>query len=141
MVRVHNVEQAERASRGRAAVMALAAVVMMLNAVIEFGSAPYSVLGLRGAVWIPMIGAWLFILAKGGGLSRDRLTSSLLNDELSLQNRARALSFGFYATMIAGLLIYAGSWYQEIGVRDALRLVTAVGISGALARYAWLEVR
>jgi hypothetical protein len=141
MVKVRGVEQAERAARARATVMAIAALVLVINAVIEIGSPDYSGFSLRSAVWIFLIAIWLLILAVGGGLTRDRLTKALMNDELSLQNRARALAFGFYAAILVALVAYAAAWFRPLGAHDALRLVTGLGISAALARYSWLEFR
>jgi hypothetical protein len=63
----------------------------------------------------------------------------LLNDELSLQNRARALAAGFYATLATALAVYMAAWRVEIVTGDAIRLVTAAGLSTALFVYAWLE--
>ena len=140
-MKVHNVEQAERASWARASVMAIAALVLLINSVIEYGEPVYSALTWRSAVWILLIGLWLVILAAGGGLNRDALTKSLMNDELSLLNRRRALVFGFYAAMLVALIAYAAAWYEPMSAHDALRLVSGLGVSAALGRYAWLEFR
>ena len=42
---------------------------------------------------------------------------ALLNDELSLQNRARALAAGFYATLAAALAVYV----DELAAGDRRR--------------------
>jgi hypothetical protein len=130
---------AERASRGRAAIMAIAALVLIVNAVIEVGEPPYAVIGWRSGIWIFLILMWLLILASGGGLNWDRARRKLMNDELSLQNRARALALGFYVTMLAALILYCVSWFQAIEPHDSERLITATGVASALGRYAWLE--
>jgi hypothetical protein len=140
-MKVYNVEQAERATWARASVMAIAAAVLLINSVIEIGDPVYSAFNLRSGVWILLIGLWLVILAAGGGLTRDRLTKSLMNDELSLQNRSRALAFGFYAGIVVALAVYAAAWFEPLSAHDALRLVSGIGVSAALGRYAWLEFR
>ncbi len=135
------VERAERASRGRAAVMALAAVVFMINAIIDFGHPAYSLPGWRGAIWPIIVLAWLLLVASGGGLRASRQLRELMNDELSLHNRARAMAVGFYATNIAAVAVYYASWRVPMMAGDMLQLVTGIGISSALLVYAWLEWR
>ena len=133
-----DVQRAERASRGRAAIMILAAIVFMINAIIDFGEPAFSQPGPRGAIWPLIALAWLFIVARGGGLRKLR---PLMNDELSLQNRARATAVGFYATNLAAVAVYYASWRVPMMIGDAIQLVTAIGISTALLYYAWLELR
>ena len=135
-----DIQRAERASRGRAAIMTIAAIVFMINAVIDFGAPAYSSPGARGAIWPLIVLAWLFLVANGGGLRR-RKYCDVLNDELSLQNRARATAVGFYATNIAAVGVYYASWRVPMLAGDMLQLVTGIGISAALFVYAWLEWR
>jgi hypothetical protein len=136
-----SIERAERASRGRAAIMVLAALVFMINAVIDFGHPAYSAPGWRGAVWPIIVLFWLLIVATGGGLKANRKLRELMNDELSLHNRSRAIAAGFYATNIAAVGVYYASWWAPMTPGDALRLVTGIGVSVALLVYAWLEWR
>lgn len=135
------VERAERASRGRAAVMALAAIVFIINAAVDFGHPAYSSPGWRGAIWPIIVLVWLLLVASGGGLRVGPKLRALMNDELSLQNRARAMAVGFYATNIAAVGVYYASWRVPMMAGDMLQLVTGIGISSALLVYAWLEWR
>jgi hypothetical protein len=140
-MRITNVGEAERASRARAIVMAIAAVVLIVNVAIQFGEPAFAADGGRSFSWIIMIGLWLVILATGGAVfPNNKAAKKLMNDELSLQNRARAIAFGFYATMIAALAVYAIAWYHPVETHDGVRLITATGVSAALGRYAWLEI-
>jgi len=136
-----DIEKAERMSRGRAALMTLAAVVLVLNIVIQYGHAEYAAAGPRGGSWIVLIGLWTFILWNGGGVQPRGRIRALLNDELSLQNRSRALALGFYAAILLALACYVANWRQPIAAGDALKIVSAGAISAALLRYAWLEWR
>jgi len=136
-----DIETAERMSRGRAAVMALAAIVLAVNVTIQYGDAAYASAGPRGGSWIVVIGLWTFILWNGGGLRLRGRLRALLNDELSLQNRARALALGFYAAVLLALACYVLNWSRAIATGDALKIVSGGGISAALLRYAWLEWR
>jgi hypothetical protein len=136
-----SVERAERASRGRAAVMALAAIVFIINAVIDFGHPAYSLPGWRGAIWPIVVLLWLLLVASGGGLRVSAKLRALMNDELSLHNRARAMAVGFYATNITAVGVYYASWRVPMLPGDILQLVTGIGVSAALLVYAWLEWR
>jgi hypothetical protein len=133
------IEGAERASRGRAILMAIAATVLVIDVVIQWGNPHYLEPGVRSASWIFVIAVWMFILANGGGLRLSGRMRALLNDELSLRNRARAVAAGFYAMLMAGLGVYAAMWETDIVAGDAIKLVTAAGLSTALLVYAWLE--
>jgi hypothetical protein len=133
------IEGAERASRGRALVMGVAAMVLLINAAIQWGNPNYAEPGVRSGSWILVVAIWIFILANGGGLRLGGRMRELLNDELSLRNRARAVAAGFYLMLAAGMAVYVATWRIEIAAADAIRLVTAVGLSAALLVYAWLE--
>ena len=135
------VESAERAARGRAVLMALAGAILPLNAVLQWGDPAYVGPTARGAVWVLLILGWMALFANGGGLRLRGRMRELLNDELSLRNRARAVNAGFYVTLVAALVVYLASWRTEIATGDAIKLITAVGLSTALFRYAWLEWR
>jgi protein-S-isoprenylcysteine O-methyltransferase Ste14 len=137
----NDIERAERLSRGRAAIMALAALVLVVNLVLQFGNPAYVSADPRGGSWLVVIGLWLFILWNGGGLRLKANMRALLNDELSLQNRARALSTGFYVAVLGALVLYGLEWRIAIGAGDALKLVSAGALAAALLRYAWLEWR
>ncbi len=134
-----SIEGAERASRGRAILMAIAGAILLANAALQVGDPDYVEPGVRGASWIVLIGLWGFLLANGGGLRLRGRMRELLNDELSLRNRARAVAAGFYAMLAAGTAVYVALWRVEIAAGDAIKLVTAAGLATALLVYAWLE--
>src|SRR3954471_8409536 len=137
----NDIEKAEGLSRARALIMAMAAGVMAINLVIQWGKPAYVSADARGASWIVVVGLWAFILWNGGGLRLKGNMRALLNDELSLQNRARALSTGFYVALIGALALYAIEWWVPVGAGDALKLVSGGALAAALLRYAWLEWR
>jgi hypothetical protein len=137
----NDVERAERMSRARAGLMALAAAVLMINIMIQYGKPDYSGPGPRGASWLVLIGLWIFILWNGGGMRLGGRMRALMNDELSLQNRARALAAGFYAAIAAALTVYVLNWSTPVSTGDALKIVSGGGVAIALACYASLEWR
>lgn len=140
-MRTNDVERAERMSRARAGLMALAAAILAINLFLQYGNPNYTGSGARGASWLVLIGLWAFILWNGGGLRLRGRMRALLNDELSLQNRARALAFGFYAMIGIALALYVVQWSTRISPGDALKIVSGGGVASALACYAWLEWR
>jgi len=136
-----NVERAEKATRGRADLMALGAAFLLASALLGFGNPPDSAPTVRGGIWLLQILLFLILLATGGGLMASRNMRALMNDEMSLRNRSRAFSTGFVVTLLTALLIYVVSWSSPIDLRDGIRLITAAGVGGALLCYAWLEWR
>lgn len=132
---------AERASRGRAILMSIAAAVLLPAAVLQWGEPAQAGPTARGGLWVLLILPWILLLANGGGLRMSRRMRALLNDELSLRNRDRALAAGFYATLATALALHVASWWIEILSGDAIRLVTALCLATALALYSWLEWR
>jgi hypothetical protein len=137
----NDIEKAERLSRGRAAIMALAAMVLVINLVLQYGNPAYVSADPRGASWILLIVLWVFILWNGGGLRLKGNMRVLLNDELSLQNRSRALSAGFYVAVLGAIALYTIEWWRPVSAGDALKLVSGGALAAALLRYAWLEWR
>lgn len=135
------VERADRMSRGGVYIKALAAAVLLLNVYLQYGEAEYSAAGPRGATWLFLIGLWMVVLWTGGGFLLGKRLRSLLNDELSLQNRSRSLALGFYVALALAMAVYVANWYVPVPTGDAMKIVSAGALSGALLCYAWLEWR
>jgi hypothetical protein len=141
-VAVSDIQQAERASRVRSMLMAVMALVLLINTAIGIGDEASSMTPmLRHGLWAAMILLWLVILATGGWLQMTRRVRSLMNDEVSLANRSRALQAGFWTAMLVGVGLYFASLQWEITVREALSILVNLTIVAALVRYAWLELR
>jgi hypothetical protein len=136
-----DIEKAEHASRTRSFLMATMAVILLLSTAIGVNEESSMTPIFRHAIWVVMILLWLVILATGGWLQLSRRVRSLMNDEVALANRSRALQAGFWTAMLVGVGVYFASLQWEIAVRDALRAVVNLTIAAALVRYAWLELR
>jgi hypothetical protein len=134
-----SVEKAERASSLRAGLMAVGAAILAINAWLLWGNSDSLRPGTGSALWLLMVAVWTAVLATGGGLALGRRMRALINDELSLRNRARAVAAGFYVMLAAGLGLYVAAWYVPIPGGDAIRLITAAGLATALFVYSWLE--
>ena len=139
---VSDIQQAERASRTRSLIMAAMAAVLLLNTAIGVGDEVGSMTPvLRHGLWAAMILLWLVVLATGGFLHLSRRVRSLMNDEVALANRSRALQAGFWTAMLLGVGLYFASLQWQIDVREALRILLNLTVAAALTRYAWLELR
>jgi len=135
------VEQADRNSRNRGMLMAIAATVQLALALFS-GLDPVGTTDpVRGLVWAVLTLLWLILLATGGGVLIDRQVRSMMNDEVSLLNRRRAIGTGFWAAMGAAIALYFASYSWPVPPRGALAILTEVAIAAALIRYAWLELR
>jgi len=138
---VSDIQRAEGKSRARAILMALMAAILVFNAASGVNEVNSAFPIVRHGLWAAMILLWLVILATGGGLRLSGRMHSLLNDEVALLNRSRALQAGFWAAMLGGLILYFVSLRIDVPVRDAMRILVDLTIAVALARYAWLELR
>jgi len=138
-----DIDKADKASRLRASLMAVIAVILVISAYFGFNDAapgairPY----VRHLGWALMIVLWLFILATGGGLRLGKNVRSVMNDEVALANRSLALQTGFWVATILGVALYFASFQWDMSLREGLRVLLDLTIAAALLRYAWLELR
>lgn len=137
-----DIDKAEHASNTRSALMAAMAVILLVSAVIGVGDEASSMRPwLRHGIWGLMVGLWLVILATGGWLNLKGSIRSVMNDEVSLANRSKALQTGFWTAALLGLSLYFASLRWEFSVREALRILLDGALAVTLLRYAWLERR
>jgi hypothetical protein len=134
-----SVEKAERASSLRSSLMAVGALILAIVTGLQWGDADSLRPGGPSALWVLLVVLWTLVLATGGGLALGSRMRALINDELSLRNRARSIAIGFYAMLAAALGLYFAGWTSQIASGDAVRLVAAAGLSTALLVYSWLE--
>jgi hypothetical protein len=134
------VHQADTHSQKRAWLMTIGAVVLLVLAAFAAVKIPREPVSLdRAAFWGLLILLWLLMLATGGGFLLNRKVRSLMNDEVSVHNRRRAVETGFWAAMAIALGLYFASLAWPIPLRAALAMLTEAAIACALLRYAWLE--
>lgn len=135
-----DINKAESVSRTRSLLMAVMAAMLLAHTVLV-GELSTMSPGLRHGLWGFAILAWVAVLVTGGFLGLRRGVRQLLNDEVALANRSRALQTGFWTAMAVGLALYFGALYWEISVQQTLRILLNLTVAAALARYAWLELR
>jgi len=140
-VTITDMQQAERASRVRSALMAAMAVILLINAFIAPGESSTMTPALRHGIWAAMIVLWLVILATGGWLQLTRRVRSLMNDEVAMANRAQALQTGFWTASLVGVALYFASLEWTVSAHVAIRILVDIAVAAAMLRYAWLELR
>lgn len=133
--------RADQYSRRGAIIMAIGALVLVATCLLNLSDDHVGVTPLRASAWGLMMLLWLIVLATGGGLLLSRRVREIMNDELTLQNRARAIQAGFWTAMAATLAVYAFSFVHPFSVRQALNLVATASIAAGLLRFAWLQLR
>ena len=101
-------------------------------------SRPVNVQLIAWAVWA----AALFILVIfGGALLRGKAVRTLMNDEVTAENRLKAQSVGFIATVLSSFLVYGVSLYEPVSAQEAIRLVLTVAVGAAAISFGTMEKR
>jgi heme/copper-type cytochrome/quinol oxidase subunit 2 len=145
MAETSDVETADKLSRRRARMLPVLAILFLSQQASFFGD--YADGGMR-AVDHVKIGAWLVLsivlllaLATGGSWFQKPEVRRLLNDENTRANRAEAFRVGFLATMIGAIILYFISLYEPMSGREAVHILTTIGLGAALLRFGFLERR
>ena len=145
MVERSVVETAERLSRKRARMLPFLAIIYLTQQATFFsGDAPP---GARPVDHVK-IGAWLVLslvlllaLATNGFWFQSKEIRDLINDESTRANRASAMTAGFIAAMLAGIVIYFVEQFEPLGAREAIHIILSFGLGAALVRLGVLERR
>ena len=105
-----DVEQAERLGRRRARMLALLAVIFLTQQISFFASESERASAAVRTVDHVKFGAWLVLslvllaaLYTGGFWLRRREVRALMDDEITRQHRAAALSLGFLVAMLTAI--------------------------------------
>lgn len=137
-------ELAERLTRRRARLLPVLAVIFISGQAVYFGDVvePMRMVdATKISAWLVWALALLVLLATGGGLLRSKKVRALLNDEGTRDHRLRAIAFGFWAAMLACVLVYVLSAFEPVSAREAIHLVLTLGVGAALLRFGLLERR
>ena len=139
-----DIEAADRLSRRRTRMLPALAVLFLTQQAAYF-SEPDAALRLVDHV---KIGAWLILsivlllaLVTGGFWLKPKRVRALMDDDATRANRASALGLGFVVTMASAILLYALNLLEPISGREAIHLLTTIGIVTALLRFFYLERR
>jgi uncharacterized iron-regulated membrane protein len=96
---------------------------------------------VKVSAWLVMSAVILLALVTGGGWIYPKRVRDLANDEATQVNRLKALRTGFIAAMLACLALYFITFVEEVQVREAIHIVTTVGLTAALLSFAFMERR
>jgi hypothetical protein len=80
-------------------------------------------------------------LATKGFWLESREVRALIDDENTRANRATAMTVGFVAGMLGGILLYFIDQFEPIHAREAIHVILSLGIGAALLRFGMLERR
>ena len=132
-----DIEAADILSRRRARMLPMLAVIFIAQQVAYFAEPDA---GMR-AVDHVKIGAWVLLsvvlllaLATGGFWFKPKAVRALMDDEVTRANRADAFRLAFFATMGGAILLYFLSLFDPMSGREAIHLLTTVGIATARSR-------
>lgn len=145
MTEISNVERAERLSRKRAHMLPFLAIIYFTQQATFFASdAPP---GVRAVDYVK-VSAWLVLslvlvlaLATKGFWLESREVRALIDDENTRANRSAAMTAGFVAGMLGGIILYFLDQFQAISAREAIHVILSLGIGAALLRFGMLERR
>jgi len=89
-------------------------------------------------LWVVVL---IVILMFGGGWFRATGVRTALNDETTRAHRRSAMACGFLIALIGAVAIYALTFFEDVGAREAVRLLITMTVAGALLRFGTLERR
>ena len=139
-----DIETADRLSRRRARMLPMLAIIFIAQQAAYFAEPDA---GMR-AVDHVKIGAWVLLsvvlllaLATGGFWFKPKAVRELMDDEITRANRADSFRVAFLMTMTAAIALYFVSLFEPMSGREAIHLLTTVGIASALIRCGMRERR
>jgi hypothetical protein len=139
-----DIETADRLTRRRARMMPVLAIIFIAQQAAYFAEPDAAVRlvdHVKIAAWMLLSIVLLLALATGGFWLKPKGVRALMDDEVTRANRAEAFRLAFFTTMAAAILLYFLSLFETIEGREAVHLLTTVGIATALLRFGYLERR
>jgi len=138
-----NVEEADRLSRRRSSMLMGVTVIFIAQQIAYFTEPP----GVRAVDYV-RIGAWMLLAAcllaallTGGFWLKPRAIRALMDDEVTLANRASALKLGFTLSMAVAIALYVLAYPLGLSAREVIHVIVSTGIAAGLLRFALLERR
>jgi hypothetical protein len=139
-----DIETADRLTHRRARMMPVLAIIFIAQQAAYFAEPDAAVRlvdHVKIAAWLLLSIVLLLALATGGFWLKPRGVRALMDDEVTRANRGEAFRLAFFTTMAAAILLYFLSLFETISGREAVHLLTTVGIATALLRFGYLERR
>jgi len=136
-------ELAERLGRRRAGMLLGMTALFLVQQGAYFSQPP-----AERAVDYVRIGAWMLLAAcllaallTGGFWLKPRAIRALMDDEVTLANRASALKLGFTLSMAVAIALYVLAYPLGLSAREVIHVIVSTGIAAGLLRFALLERR
>jgi hypothetical protein len=137
-------EQADRLSRRRARMMlplALIFIVQQATFLDRKANDHRLVSWVHTTGWVILAAVILGGLLSGGFWFKPKAVRALMEDEVTRDNRHRALSLGFVLAMVSAMILFVIDRFEPIDGATAIHLILSVGLGAALARFSMLERR
>jgi fucose 4-O-acetylase-like acetyltransferase len=138
-------ETADRLNRRRARLLPVLALLVLIQQAAFFtsGDRLRTVDLVRDGAWIVLVAVILTALVTGGFWFHSREVRRLMNDEVTLTNRASALTWGFTMAILAAIALFALESVAPGGAtaREAIHIIASAGLVTALLRFGFLERR
>jgi predicted permease len=136
-------EKAEYLTRQRARMLPVLAILLITQqgAFLSSTDDGRTVDHVKIAAWVVMAAIVLLALMTGGGWAFPKQVRDLANDESTQLHRLRAMRLGFINAMLTCFLLYVLGMFTPVPGRDAVHIVTTVGLASALISFAALERR
>lgn len=134
------VEIADRYSRKRAALLAIAAAAFL---VIHVLLRPFVYAEPRKEIdWWAVTAIVLFgVLATGGGLLNARQIRALVHDDVSRSHVRTASSIGYWVAMVGAMAIYLVPMTRVQTGREAIYVIVTSSLAAALLAFSHFEFR
>jgi fucose 4-O-acetylase-like acetyltransferase len=140
-----NAETAERLNRRRVRMLPILALFIVIQqaAFYTSGDRLRPVDMVRNGGWVLLVAVILAGLITGGFWFRSREVRELMNDEVTRANRDSALTWGFTAATVAGIVLFAveSFTYDGASAREVIHIIVSSGLVIALLRFGFLERR
>lgn len=132
------IDQADQLTRRRARTSSALAIIFLATQGGSIAQKGGAHIDLPFLLWVVVL---LVILMFGGGWFSAAGVRQAMNDETTRAHRRSALACGFVISLIAAVMLYVLSFFEEMSARDALRLLLTMAVAGALLRFGTLEKR
>lgn len=131
-------DEADQLGRRRARTSSALAIIFLATQGGSIATKGGSHIDLPFLLWVAVL---LVILMFGGGWFSTAGVRQALNDETTKAHRRSALACGFVIALIAAVMLYVLTFFEEVTSREALRLLITMAVAGALLRFGTLEKR
>ena len=138
-----DVEEAERLSRRRVSMLIAMTALLTVQQAAFYAqtSAERAVDYVRLGAWVLLVGALLAALLTGGFWLKPRAIRALMDDEVTLANRASAVKLAFAASMGVAIVLFVLAPPLALTAREAIHLIVSTGIVVGIFRFGQLERR